>query len=957
MTLGQKGQQKEQKEHLNIMVVNCRSLANKIDKFQTLIEFYEPEVVVAVETWLDEGWSENELSMKEYELHRRDRNRHGGGVMVAVKKCVSGTLLWKDEEVEMLGVKVQAKGGSVEVIAAYRPPGIHQNLIHKLVERVKSMDADKNNVVIAGDLNLPNVNWSGVGNGSSTIQDLVSDIVIEGFCQVVKEGTRVSKSGNNNLLDVVLLRPQELLIKSRVVDGISDHKVPIVTIALNAGTQRRQGKKVYYYKNVQAKEVQKEFKKRLGEWVKIEEDDVEGMWSGFKKVYEEVRDTLVPSKILGRSTDPPFYDKNVKMLKKRGRKLSAWYKRTGKGGDKIKEIRRQTEKAKSKAKKHFMERMFDSSDRQESWRRMYSFVASKKGSGRDLPTLTDLNGIEWVDDGEKAEALNDFYSSVYNKRRVDTEVENVDDSQRESVSVAEVWDVLRKLKNGKSPGVDGIQSELLKLGGRIICEYLARLFQASLRTGKVPLDWKVAIVIPISKGGERGKVENYRPISLTCDPCKILERLVIKRGNRRMKGELNEMWGCQHGFRKSFSCETQLLGFAEDLGNVLDRGGTVDAVFLDFSKAFDKVDHAKLLEKLKKTVEDSEIINWIAELLKGRVQSVRVGTKISGEVEVTSGVPQGSVIGPFLFNVFINDIQVNIKSKIRLFADDCVLYREIKGKEDDTLLQDDLKAVNQWVGDNMMSLNSDKCKVVRFSRKRGEQVNNSYVLGDKTLEFVKCYKYLGVVFSDDLGWSKQVERVSKKSVSSLNFTMRQLKGAGADIKGKAYQTLIRPIVEYASSVWDPYKIGEIKTIEKVQRIAARRVTGRVWKWRVNVDCKSGARKVLERPSEMVRELGWQTLEYRRKVDRLSNFFRAAAGEGGWAELNRYVKFDTSGYGARKGHRFKVAVTGAKTDIGKFSFIRRTGRDWNGVDREVFKGEELKVKEFRKRVIESDKIKK
>lgn len=168
--------------------------------------------------------------------------------------------------------------------------------MHKLVDREKGM-RDTKYVVIAGDLNLPNVNWSGIGNGSSPLCNLATEIMEEGFCQVIQEGTRVNRSGKNNLLDVILVRPHELLVKSCVVDGISDHRVPIVTLVLDVGKNQGQGKTVWFYKNVNAKEVQKAFEERFQQWSEIEEDDVEIMWSGFKKVCEDIRCKLVPSKV------------------------------------------------------------------------------------------------------------------------------------------------------------------------------------------------------------------------------------------------------------------------------------------------------------------------------------------------------------------------------------------------------------------------------------------------------------------------------------------------------------------------------------------------------------------------------------------------------------------------------------------------------------------------------------
>ena len=178
--------------------------------------------------------------------------------------------------------------------------------------------------------------------------------------------------------------------------------------------------------------------------------------------------------------------------------------------------------------------------------------------------------------------------------------------------------------------------------------------------------------------------------------------------------------------------------------------------------------------------------------------------------------------------------------------------------------------------------------------------------------------------------------------------MRQLAGAGKDIKEKAYLSLVRPTLEYGASVWDPYRIGEVKKVEGVQRTAARRVLGRVKRWRCEVNKKGIETKVWERPSEMVSELGWQTLVDRRRIDRISNFYRAINGKQGWAELGMKIKMDDGTRKKRKWHSKKVIITGARTDRGKFSFMRRTGNEWNCIDAEIVEGD-VPVKLLRKRL--------
>ena len=211
------------------------------------------------------------------------------------------------------------------------------------------------------------------------------------------------------------------------------------------------------------------------------------------------------------------------------------------------------------------------------------------------------------------------------------------------------------------------------------------------------------------------------------------------------------------------------------------------------------------------------------------------------------------------------------------------------------------------------------------------------------------YKYLGVNFQNRLDWGEHVKRVANKAIRRLNFVMRQLRGMGKEVKNKAYLTVIRPIVEYGASVWDPYRIGVIKKIEKVQRIAARRVTGRMRRWRYSRNSKGVMEKKLESPTEMILEMRWQSLEGRRRVDRLTNFFRARQGKGGWEELCGKIEKDESGFMGRDRHREHVVVKKMKTYFGKHSFLTRTGQEWNKLTKVVFEGGEITANLFRKRL--------
>ena len=935
------------------MVVNCRSVRNKVDKFRSLIETYQPHIVIAVETWLTEEFTEKEISVDGYVFFRRDRVTHGGGIMVGFKEGIKGAIEWTDEEAEMMGFKVKTNEEEYfQLIAIYRPPNASEAILKKLQSRIQETRKG-GRVIVAGDINLPDVKWSPGGNGDvrRPNQKIVSDIMNEGYIQVVGEGTRIATSGINNILDVILVKPEELWLNTTLVEGISDHNVPIANLLLGPEVHVEKPKtKVWYYKKARREEVRQEFRDRFRSWEATVKCDVELMWSEFKNICDEIRIKCIPFKDLRSNEDPVYYNKVIRQLKRKCRRLHIQTKRFGNEGIKLREIRKELQKEKEKAKNQYMKNMFDENNVQQSWNKMYKYVGGQKGNSSKVPTLIDEHGIEWEDDIGKAEALNNYYAAVFKHNTNSGYVFEGPMRAEEDrpITDAEVWNVIRKLKPGKAPGIDEINNDFVKLAGFDIVPYLVHIFNTSIKAGKLPRIWKNAVVVPIYKGGGRAILGNYRPISLTSIICKIMERVLDMRIKEIMDmGEgLTEK---QHGFRKEYSCESQLLGFQEDLASVLDKGGRVDAVFLDFRKAFDTVDHAILMLKLWRCLGNVKIVNWVGDFLRGRVQSVKVNRKASQNIRVTSGVPQGSVLGPLLFNIFVNDIANNISSNVRLFADDCVIYKEIITANDESVVQRDLDEISKWVSKNEMELNISKCTYLRFGKGKKEEVRN-YSIGGIQLKVVDNYKYLGVVFNKDLTWKDQVERVTKKGITSLNFVFRQLYGVDIKIKEQAYRSLIRPILEYATSVWDPYREGEIKEVEKVQRLAARRVTGYTKKWQIEKNKKGEEVKVFVKPSELVKQLGWDLLEKRRKDDRLCDYFRAMEGRGGWKELYTKIEMDMAERNCRRNNGRKVMLKSSRKDVGKYSFMNRTGGEWNKLDGEVFRvndGQEPSVHIFRR----------
>lgn len=473
--------------------------------------------------------------------------------------------------------------------------------------------------------------------------------------------------------------------------------------------------------------------------------------------------------------------------------------------------------------------------------------------------------------------------------------------------------LLANLDTAKAVGPDAISPVIMKRCAQIFATYLVILFTQSLKEHAVPSEWKLANVVPIYKSGNRHCVENYRPVSLLSGSSKLMEHVIYSCVFRHLEDN-SYFSGAQHGFRQGFSCVTQLIEFYHCLTLSFDKGLQTDVLFLDFRKAFDVVPHSFLIHKLRFLGIDRDVVLWIEDYLRGRAQRVVVNGEMSSVCCVNSGVPQGSVLGPLLFLIFINDITSNIDSQIRLFADDCVIYREIDSSEDSLKLQVDLQQIEVWCNKWGMSLNYSKCKAMHITR-RTHRIEHHYTLSSSQIETVEEYKYLGVLISSNLRWTRHINLITAKAIRNLHFIFRNIRQAGRKAKSDAYITKIRPLLEYAATVWDPHDYALINKLERVQNMAARLV----------FNCVGENTSV----TLLKERLGWESLSSRRQQLRL-NLFADIFNEKTGIKKDLYLK-PPSFISPRLDHHRKIEPYLCRTDVFRFSFFPKTINEWNSID--------------------------
>ncbi len=496
------------------------------------------------------------------------------------------------------------------------------------------------------------------------------------------------------------------------------------------------------------------------------------------------------------------------------------------------------------------------------------------------------------------------------------------------------------MKVNKAAGPDALPNRVLQACASELTPAITTLFQSSIDSGELPKDWRDANIAPVFKKGDRHTPENYRPVSLTCVLSKLLEHIICRHilnhlDKNRVLTSLN------HGFRKGFSCETQLVVTLHDLLRHHDKNKQVDTMILDFSKAFDTVPHKRLLHKLKNYGIKGPILQWISSFLTQREMCVVVEGEKSPNVTVDSGVPQGTVLGPLLFLCYINDIPNSVKSQIRLFADDCLLYRPINSFKDHDILQQDLDNLQKWANDWGMKFNAKKCFLLSSRNKS----SYFYSINNQILQRVQDTPYLGIIISEDLKWKTHITKITKRANSTLGFLRRNLRHCPQPCRKNAYIALVRSKLEYGSVVWDPYLQGDVDRIERVQRSAARFITK---------DYRSREEGSV---TAMLETLELAPLHERRRLQRLTLLYKVVEGNVPAILIEDYLtpqrpKRTVKAKQFKDYHHSNIVanstnnnskcfqLTFAKHENLKNSFFPRTVLDWNKLSDRVITAESI-----------------
>ena len=451
--------------------------------------------------------------------------------------------------------------------------------------------------------------------------------------------------------------------------------------------------------------------------------------------------------------------------------------------------------------------------------RIYKYITTLS-SNRQLPSIMYLDDTQASAGFDQAQLFNQYFHSVFTHSSyglpspadlpaAETVLSTI------NISALDVFQALCNLDPNKASGIDSINPALLRYCAESLTSPIHYLFTSSLRSQSLPQEWRTHCIVPVFKSGDNSLVKNYRPISLLCIVSKVFEKIVFQNLFDFLYNRLSVY---QFGFIPGRSCLQQLLLFTHELYLAKSLHCDVDVIYLDYRKAFDSVVHNELLCKLWQYGISGDLWDWIRAYLTNRIQCVRVDGQVSNLLPVVSGVPQGSLLGPLFYIIFINDMFDSIKTaRPFTYADDTKLMMVINNSLNSDLLQEDLNEVSLWSASWDLSLNPDKCCHVHYHFSR-ISCDNEYFINMDPVSSTHQIKDLGIMFSSDLQWNLHYKNIISKATYKMFYILRRTFTCPSTIARKhLYLTLVRSQLVYCSPLWRPYLIKDIEHFERLQR--------------------------------------------------------------------------------------------------------------------------------------------
>ena len=797
-----------------------------------------PDIFGFCETFLTDEILDNELVINNYTFERKDRlSGKGGGVIVYIADRIP-YLRRKDLEsdsIESLWIQINFKNSKPFLVGnIYRPPRSNKKWMKQFDMQLKGVVSQNLETHFLGDFNFhylikdPNGNHFQNRAWGNTIHK-------HGFSQIIDTPTRITNQ-TSSLIDHIYTNTRDVIIDHQVPTyTISDH-LPVCCTRYTGKMAKHHGHDMITYRSYKHFSEEKFLSDiSMIDFRVIESQyDVNRSLSLFHDLmhYALSHNAPLKQKRVKKSFQPSWFNEQIK---RSIHDRNMFFKKKDFLNYKL--ARNRTTSLIRKAKINFFNKAIAENQSISYFWQQLKHLDSQTAKQR-LPEMIEYNEEVLTDKTEIANAFNKHFTNVANlidrsdpcpkylsdlKKSLD---ERIQDHYLDikHITTLEVKQILNKLNINKATGLDGIGPKILKLCSDYIAEAITFLINKSISEGIFPNDLKCASVIPVYKSGPKTNPNNYRPISILPTLSKVFERHIASQIQHFLSRH-DLIYSHQSGFRKNHSCCTSLVSLIDGWLKDVDEGKCVGAVFLDLKKAFDLVDHNILIEKLKAYHFSSSSISIMKSYLDNRYQLVKYNDVQSKLLPVQTGVPQGSIIGPLLFVIYINDISsiIHPHSNIDLYADDSTIHKSDNNVQNiQNCLQQSIDKVSGWCKFNNMAINPVKSKCMLIGTNRRIKNTSLKLLVDQCeLENVTCQKILGVYVDHNLKWNKQYNYVCKKLNMKINLLKRLTPYLTIEMKMIFYNSYILSQFDYCCTVWANGNKTCSSKLNKIQKRAAR----------------------------------------------------------------------------------------------------------------------------------------
>lgn len=912
--------------------LNIGSLPRHIDELRFWLTDQNIDIIALNETRLDKTITDGEITIENYSIVRKDRNRNGGGVCVYVRNQINYRVRWDliGESTESVVVEIMKPNSkSFGIIAAYRPPDSNNEIFFDgILHSVRMLDHESKEMYLLGDLNCDMLS-----NRPYRPTDILNSITeIYQLEQLITEPTRCTSKAET-LIDLILTNRSANVAASGVVHlGISDHSL-VFTIRKISISHVKNTHKVVYVRNFANFNVDN-FRNDLQSlpWDDINMfDDVNETWLLWKRMFLSVVDKHAPikRKRIRNKRNPWLTSELKQLLIQRDRlKCTAIRTKSIEDWNMYTNARNNCNNKLKEAKIIYYQRTFkqNAGNSKVIWSSINELTHKNLNAKIEHINNLKCNGRLISEPKEIAERFNKHFSEIGLKLSSSIQESRTSyldyicetDAAFEIATIEEckVFHLLSKIDTKKATGMDQIPSNLLKIAAPVISKSLTVMFNKSVTTSTFPDDWKLARVTAIHKKEAKDDMNNYRPISVLSCISKVFERIIYDQLYTYLNDN-NLISANQSGFRPFYSTSTALLDATLDWLKTMDQGNLSAVIFLDLAKAFDTVNHDILIHKLRTYGIQPRSLSWFQSYVCMRKQKCCVNGFLSSERLLGCGVPQGSILGPLMFLLFINDLPKCLRhSKARMYADDTnITVTGTSLEEIVNLANNDLANISEWLKANKLSLNTTKTEFMFIgsdsSLKKVRDVPLIFLNG-KQIKRVRKTESLGIIIDEKLSWDEHIAHVSKKTSQAIGGLRRIRDYVPQQTAIIIFNSLIKPLFEYCDIVLDNMPITGSTRLQKLQNRAARVITKQGYDTR-SVDIRN--------------QLNWKTLSDQRKDHMLIMVFKLLNNLAPSYLRDHFETSENNNYSLR-GRKMMCVLPKPRTEFLRRSFAFSGAKIWN-----------------------------